>query len=216
MNIRLAALAALPLVVGVIGTADAAAPKKPKPVCNLLVDDKGDAGLGPVAAANAPGLDVVSADIATDGKKLTGVIRLAGPASAALDPTAPSGRTYHMEFFGQGGDNPVFLSLMIAPNATAAQFGHFDPATGINTGDGEATFKLVGNEIRMTTSLGNYGSYGKFKNGSKITGLSVTTGRMVGAYVQPGLYGYNSPTADTAEGGKVYVAGSPSCVKPGA
>src|SRR3712207_6804956 len=100
MKIRLAALAALPLVVGVVGTADAAV-KKPKPVCNLLVDEKGDA-----IPVNSAGLDIVSADIASDGRKITGVIRLAGPASA-LDPTAPSGRTYHLEFFGQGGADPV-------------------------------------------------------------------------------------------------------------
>ena len=209
MKIRLAAVAVLPLVAAVAGTADAAA-KKPKPVCNLLVDAKGDA-----IPVNSAGLDVVSADIATDGKKITGVIRLAGPANT-VDPTAPTGRTYHMEFFGQGASDPVFLSLLIAPNATAATYGHYDPATGINTGDGEASYKFVGNEIRMTTSIGSFSSYGKFKNGSKITGLSVTNGRMVGAYVQSGFYAYNSPSADSAEGGKTYIAGTKSCVKPGA
>lgn len=211
MKIRTAVLAAVVLATGAGVPAASAAPKKklPPPVCNLLVDDKGDTI--PVAD-NA--LDVLSADIASDSKKITTVIRLGGSPDG-VNPTSPTGRTYHIEFFGQGGANPVFMSYIVAPNASAATYGHFDPATGINTGDGQATVKVSGNNIFMTAPVGSFSSYGKFKPGSKITGLSVTIGRMVGAYVDEGTYLYNSPIADDAEGGKVYTAGARSCVKVG-
>jgi hypothetical protein len=186
--------------------------KKPKPVCNLLVDDKGDAGFA--APANDPSLDVLSADIASDGKKITGAIRLAG-APSGVDPLAPSGRTYHLEFYGQGGANPVFLSYLVTPTAASGTYGYYDPVTTVNTGIAEATSKVVGNTIYLTAPIGAFAPYGKFKPGSKITGLSVTNGRMVGAYVDSGTYLYNSPVADSAEGGKVYTAGSLSCVKVG-
>lgn len=211
MKIRTAVLAAAVLTASVGVTAASAAPKKklPPPVCNLLVDDKSDAF--PVQDAS---LDVHSADIASDSKKITTVIRLAGSPDG-VSPTSPSGRTYHIEFFGQGGADPVFMSYIVSPNASAATYGYYDPATGINSGIGSATVKVSGSTISMTAPVGAFSPYGKFKPGAKITGLAVTTGRMVGAYVDSGAYAYNSPVADSAEGGKVYTAGSRSCVKVG-
>lgn len=211
MKIRTAALAAVVVTAAVGVPAATAAPKKktPPPVCNLLVDDKGDELPVPDAS-----LDVLSADIASDTKKITGVIRLAG-SPTGVDPLAPSGRTYHLEFTGQGGANPVFLSYLLAPNASSATYGYYDPATRINTGIAEAAVKIVGNNIYMTAPVGAFSPYGKFKSGAKISGLSVQTGRMVGAYVDAGTYAYNSPIADSAEGAKVYTAGARSCVKVG-
>ena len=211
MKIRTAVFAAVVVTASVGVSAASAAPKKklPPPVCNLLVDDKGDE----LPAPNGS-LDVVSADIASDTKKITGVIRLAG-APTAVDPTAPTGKTYHLEFIGQGGTDPVFLSYLVTPTASNATYGYYDPTTRINTGIGQAQLKIVGNTIYMTAPIGAFSPYGKFKVGSKITGLSVQNGRMVGAYVDSGTYAYNSPVADSAEGGKVYTAGARSCVKVG-
>lgn len=208
MKIRTAALAAL-FIAASVGVGSAQAAKLPKPVCNLLVDDKGDE----LPAPNGS-LDVLSADIASDSKKITGVIRLAA-APQGVDPLAPTGKTYHLEFVGQGGADPVFLSYLVTPTAANATYGYYDPTTRINTGLGQATVKIVGNAIYMTAPVGAFSPYGKFKPGAKITGLSVQNGRMVGAYVDSGTYAYNSPVADSAEGGKVYTAGSRSCVKVG-
>lgn len=208
MKIRTALFAAV-LVSAALGVPAAQAAKAPKPVCNLLVDDKGDA-----IPATSTSLDVLSADLASDSKKITGVIRLGGDPKA-LDPTAPTGRTYQLQFVGQGGANHVFMSYLVTPTASSATYGYYDETTGINTGIAEATLKVVGNNVYMTAPVGAFGSYGKFKPGAKITGLEVHAGRMVGAYVDSGTYAYNSPEADGATGGKVYTAGARSCVKVG-
>lgn len=201
----------LPLLV-VLAIALPTAPayaKAAKPVCNLVVDDSGDSAPAPDGS-----LDIKSADIASDSKKISAVIRLDGVPSG-VDPAAPNGRVYTVQFTGQGGENHVFLTYVVTPAAAEAVYGHYDPSTNINSGDGAATFKVVGNTVVLTTSIGNFSAYGKFKPKAKITGIEVLVGRMMGAYVNSGLYGYNTQVADQASGSKSYVAGTRSCLKVG-
>ncbi len=199
----LVALLALPLVPA---PAHAAAKK---PVCKLVTDAKGDASPVPDDT-----LDVLSADISSDYKRITAAIRLAG-SPKGTDPLAPSGRVYSIQFVGQGGEHPVAFTFILAPTGTAAVHGHFDPQTGIIQGDGEANYKIVENEVRMTTPIGSFSDYGKFKPKAKITDIQVNAGRMLGAFVNTDTYGYNTQVADRATSEKVYVAGSKSCLKVG-
>jgi hypothetical protein len=198
----LVALLALPLV-------PAPAHAATKPVCKLVTDAKGDASPIPDDT-----LDLLSADISSDYKRISAVIRLAGPPKGT-DPLAPSGRVYTIEFVGQGAELPVAFTFVVAPTGTAAMHGHTDPQTGSIKRDGEATYKLVENEVRMTTSLGSFSGYGKFTPKAKITDIQVTTGRMLGAFVDSDTYGYTTWTADRGTSGKTYVAGSKSCLKVG-
>jgi hypothetical protein len=78
-----------------------------KPVCNLVVDDKGD---GAGVLADSDGLDILSADIASDSKKITAVIRLAGPPTKTLTTAAPEGGAYYFVFNAPGATNAVYLT----------------------------------------------------------------------------------------------------------
>ena len=212
MNLRTAVLvaAATTLALGAVAPATAA-PKKKKvapPVCNLVLDDKGD------VPAPDGALDVVSADVASDGRKITGVIRLAGDPDGT-SPTSPTGRTYNLQFSGQSATREVFLGFLYSPTAQAGTYGYHDEATGINNGLGTSTVKIVGNDLYMTVPVSVFAEYGKFKVGNRITGFSVTTGRMVGAYASSTAYAYNSLAGDTASGAKAYTVGARSCVKVG-
>jgi hypothetical protein len=208
MNMRIAAGVALVLVAPLAGQAQAKS--APKPICNLVSDAKADET--PVADAN---LDVVSADLASDAKRITAIIRLNGSPSA-IDPAAPNGRYYNISFLGQGADNIVFFNYVTSPSASAGVYGHYDPATHVNTGDGDATVKLGEHTITMTTSLGNFSTWGgKFKPGAKIAQIDVTAGRMAGAFVNSTVYGYSPQPADDAAASKPYVAGSRACLKVG-
>lgn len=209
MSVRIAALAAV-VAVAALGapTASAATKKKlPPPVCNLVVDDKGE------ATSDGP-LDILSADIATDAKKLTGVIRLAGDPDGA-GVTSPTGRIYHLKFSGASPSTNVFLSFIYSPTGQAATYGFYNGTTMINEGLGAATLKIVGNDIYMTVPHSVYSAYGKFKPGSKITGISATTGRMAGVFVNTEAYAYNSLAGDSAPEGKPYTSGARSCVRVG-
>jgi hypothetical protein len=209
MNMRIAAGVALALVAPLAGSAEAKS--KPAPaVCNLVKDDKADEK--PVSDAN---LDILSADLASDSKRITATIRTNGSVSD-LDPAAPNGRYYTITFYGQGADNLVFFNYVVSPSASAAVWGNYDPATNVNTGEGDATFKASGGTITMTTTIGNFSQYGgKFKPGAKISQIEVTSGRMAGAFVNSSVYGYAPEVADDAAAPKVYVAGQRSCVKVG-
>jgi hypothetical protein len=209
MNMRLAAGIALTLVAPLAGQAHAKS--APKPVCNLVRDGKADEK--PVADTN---LDIVSADLASDTKRITAVIRVSGSAKDAVDPVAPNGRYYTISFVGQGAENLVFFTYIVTPSTAAAVYGHYDPATHVDTGDGEATFKTTDHEVVMTTSLGNFSTWGgKFKPGAKISQVEVAAGRMAGAFVTPELWGYSPQPADDAAAAKAYVAGMRACVKVG-
>ena len=88
----LAAGAAVSLLLG-MSAADAAEKKKPKPVCNLVKDLKSDAtdnGTNAVKTPNDPNLDIVTADVASNSKTVTGVIRLT--ALALRSPARWTGR----------------------------------------------------------------------------------------------------------------------------
>ncbi|HVF05528.1 MAG TPA: hypothetical protein VNA20_11870 [Frankiaceae bacterium] len=209
MTIRTAAVAAVVATIAVGAPAASAAPKKklPPPVCNLVVDDKGE------PTSDGP-LDILSADIATDSKKLTGVIRVAGDPDAA-GPTSPTGRIYHLSFSGASPSTNVFLSFIYAPTGQAATYGFFNKTTMVNEGVGAATLKIVGNDIYMTVPHSVYSAYGKFKPGNKITGLTASTGRMAGVFVSTDAYAYNPVTGDNAPEGKAYTSGARSCVRVG-
>ncbi|MCA1824636.1 MAG: hypothetical protein ABR520_06945 [Mycobacteriales bacterium] len=203
MKLRLATAVGLAAVMSMGTLSHAAAP-----VCNLVVDDKGD---GDAPAADA--LDIVSADIASDAKNITGVIRLA--KYSANEGTAPLGVNYQIVFTGQGGDAYVFLALISVPNGNFFQYGH---NAGTNdTGDGAATgvIDAAKSEIRITAPIAALSEHGNFKPGAKITGINVVVARWIGAYVNDGAYAGLYGPGDAAEGAKAYVGGTKSCVVVG-
>jgi hypothetical protein len=194
----------------------AAAPAKPKPVCNLVQDAENDTFL--VRAQDTAGafgpqedaMDIVSADLASDAKTLTGVIRVKDLAAATA--TSPGGVSYDINFTTPDIDSPVYIRAFVP--------GSGDPVTDAGTresvvvtslatslGEGTAVVDEAKNEVRFSFPLAHFTPAGGLKPGAKLTFGDVTTGRA--------LNSGRAVFADVATSDKTYTVGAPSCVAPG-
>jgi hypothetical protein len=211
VKVRSVLLVAALVATGISASADAAV-RRPPP-CKTILDPEGD-------SAHGASLDIVSADIASDRKTVTAVIRLA--SISKTNPDAPTGQGYYFDFTA-GGEAPIFLSYTITPTTESFNYGYVDTATGgglhrsIDAAKG--VVDTAKKEIRISAPVGAWTTYGNPKVGSKITGITLSTYWVVGAYVPNPTNGSSTgggslQPADDASG-KTYVAGSPSCVVPG-
>lgn len=197
------------LVGGGVGSSAFAAAKA-KPVCNLVVDAKGD-GTGFVQTdqnylPNDPNLDLVSGDIASNAKTITAVIRT--DAQALSDSSAPTGRAYYANF--TVGDKELFLAARL-DGAGAGTFsaGYID-TTRTSLGEATGVVDTAKKEVRITAPLSVFAAQAVLKPGTKIVDLNLLSQRYVGAAGKGA-----TPSADEATGGATYTAGAPSCVVPG-
>lgn len=227
MHARTAALLVPALLLGAAGltTADAAV-KKPvvKPVCNLIPDAEGDQAL--IAVKTTDGDDLVGADFASDGTTVTAVIK--AKTLSTMDPTAPLGRSYYVDFNAAGNDTGLFLSARVYPTGTAYTFGYrgVDPTLPLNTayslGDAKGKLDTATGTITITANLKDFAPSGvTLAKGTKISPLTASIWRIAGQGVVPSqnvgpqrvpLGGLQSQV-DTADG-QLYTIGTPSCVKP--
>ncbi|HUR13003.1 MAG TPA: hypothetical protein VM097_00780 [Mycobacteriales bacterium] len=224
MKVRAIVLVVSLLPLGAVTAAHAAKRPAPKPVCNLLTDPQGDAGIDPVPGdAND---DIVSADVASDGKKITAVLRMA--AMAQPDP-AVLGRSLGLEFSARGSENTLFLAARTYPTGTKYLFGYtaLDESTGVNTrytiGEATGSVDPAKKEVRITAANAAFAPSGtKLPKGIKLSALTASADRIFGQGVVPSqeVGGERVPLGgltlqfDEATG-KSYVVGTPSCVKPG-
>lgn len=98
----------------------------PPPLCNLLVDPKGDGG----GTLHSPALDFTGADVATGKKTVVGVIRVVSTATAN-DPDVALGATWNLNFSVKG-KGYTFQRRRIAGAAAQYQYtleGAAVPAT---------------------------------------------------------------------------------------
>lgn len=185
------------------GTVSAgAAPAKPKPACNLLTD--------PADMADSPSLDVRSADIATDAKQLTYVIRVTD-VDATSDPKTASGRQWQLAFMVDG--RRILLSVVDGP-------------TGLYDGSGNgASVRLdpATNEVRYTLPLAKIASTylvtitpgrTKLSNYLATTDSGLTLPEGSGSVTGLNFQSWGFPDNGTGSG-VPYLAGAPSCVKVG-
>lgn len=216
MNVRPAlalALCATVIGAGVAGAAPKAKPKaKPKPVppvCNLVVDDKGDATAGVLSASNVPAWDIVSADLATDAKTLTTVIRVDKLAKSSND--SPLGSQWRFDFFV--GDKHLYTQATSTPFGDKFGFGYTDTTShGVAAAGATGVFDLATSEVRVSVPLSGVESQAKITPGTAVTGLAAQAGDYINtAGGSPSL----SNAADDATGAKPYAAGAPSCVAVG-
>jgi hypothetical protein len=170
-------------------------PKPPPPVCKLVVDGSGDAtGTGTaVNGSNDPNLDIVSADVATNTKTLTAVVRLASLATG--DNTAPTGREYQVVF--TVGAVTGSVDAVMSPSGTS-----------FAGGKGKGVIDLKKKEVRISVPLSSLTVPVKPK--TKLTAIGARTYRVVGS--DQVLLG----NVDKADSTSTYIAGTPSCVKVGA
>lgn len=222
---RLAAgLLAAATVTAVAAVPASAAPKpKPKPVpkvCNIIADDPGDAS----NASQIPSddsQDIIGGDFASNGKKLTGIIRL--KSLAQQNPRAPLGQAYYVLFKIRGSDDVLTLSAGLFPTGNEFTYGYQgkDPNTDVNTSYtlGKAAGEVKGNEIFITADIAAFPQKALLKNGNSVTELTAEARGVYGQRVVPSQQvgparaplGGVTLTFDTATG-KPYVLGNPSCV----
>jgi hypothetical protein len=204
------ALAAVLALAGA-GLAHAAAPVAPS--CNLLVDDKGDAQfLG--AVPNDANLDITSADVASDAKTITAVLRLA--AYADTDPQSPLGRGYYVLFNAPGLDFPIYFNMQITPDLTRFAWGDRETlATGngsyVKKGDATGVIDAAKGEIRISVPVSDVKGIAKVAPGAKLSSLTANATAVLGTSATGGLVS----TVDDAASSKTYTMGTPSCVVPG-
>lgn len=215
---RRALAAALALsVAGAGGALAAPKPKpKPKPVCNVATDAKGDTFAvrvqdtqgGPYGPQD-DGLDIVSADLASDGKVLTGVVRV---AALATTTTSPGGRGFDINISTPRSPVEVYLRASVpATGAATAEAGTREalPAvTSVSTplGSGTVVVDAAKNEVRFSFPTSLFDSIGGIKVGDTLAFGEITTGRTVGP---------RSVFADVAVPGTAYKVGTPTCVPLG-
>lgn len=195
------ALAVVPALL--VGGAAVAAPTKAKPVCNIITDPVGDT-TGP---SNA--LDIVSGDVASNGKTFTAVIRTY--ALAETDVSSPTGIAWGLRFVSPRSDLPYYV-LATKPVDAPIEFsyGQVDGATLVTLGTAKGNFDVAKKEVRIHVPVKALG----LKPGTTITDLSAQ-GRRV--YGDPGLVAlYMDADSSDASTSKPYTTNAPSCVKPGA
>jgi len=227
--VRLAVAAALG-ASALVTVQAGAAPKLP---CKLVTDASGDSfsvgseDLDPVPAST-PGagptsnvLDITSADVATDKKRITGVVRVV--KLAASDPTfSPTGLAWRVNFTADG----QAFSLIAQSDPTGAltyQASYRDKTTGggnLYAGGVTGILDVAKSEIRMTAELGLFAAQATIKPGTKITEVGAGSGRVVAVPDAAKLFGGGSllsysPGVDAATSTKTYVASSKNCVLVG-
>ncbi len=205
------ALALCAGLAGVTGLTSASA--APKPVCNLVTDVKGDAK-GPTAAVNEPALDILSADVASNAKKITGVIRVLKLAETTAN--YPLGITWRVNF--TIGDTSYGMYAISDRSGVVGQTSFTDPTTGSGTIAQTATtavLDMVKNEVRISTSTTAFAGRVNVKPGTKLEALDAVTGGIF-QFATPAVSGnLRYASVDDTTGGSDYTAGTASCVTPG-
>lgn len=193
----------------------------PRPVCDLVTDPSGD------VTPAAPGVqngdyDIRSADVATDGKLLTAVIRLT--SLAPEDTSSPMARDYEFDFVANNSSFGLQASLLTGGvSYEAVYYGTNAPAgrTGTDLGVITGVVDATRHEVRMTAPLSMFAPYASFKQ-TYLDQLYVTSGRAVGhdGTTTPGgkvSIGSQSTAVivDDASSKARYLPGRASCVRVG-
>lgn len=223
MRLTVGLLTACLVATAAATPATAAPKKKPVPkVCNIIADDPGDAFLGASQVPSDDSVDIVGGDFASNGKKLTGIIRL--KALAQQNPRSPMGQVYFVIFKVKGIEDTLTLSAGLYPTGNQFQYGYQAPDPNIPVLNvsytlGNAVGVINGNEIRITADIANFPQKAFLKNGNSVTTLTAEARYVYGQRVVPSqnvgpvrvpLGGLTARLDDAT--GKAYVLGAPSCV----
>lgn len=205
--------------------AQAPAAAKAKPVCRLVSDARGDAAwLDRVPGG--PTDDLLTADIASDGRTVTVVFRMADLQQP--DPAAPLGHGYAFYFRVRGAAEATrhFVSAYTHPTGTRFVYGHLvehpaGPRAHV-LGPARGAVSVAKDEVRVHAPAAGFRPP-QVRRGATLSDLQVSTYRWWGPGVveDPTVLGVTVPVTgigtgfDTAVGSR-YVVGTPSCVRPGA
>lgn len=224
MRTNVVLAAAVLAAVAVAPAADAAPKKKkpapPPPVCNLVRDPAGDVSNKVAGVVEAfpkdDGLDVLGADVVTDAKNITAVIRLAADPGTESDARLYAKR-YILQMNVEGHQHPLLLAAAISPTGIVYSYGFYGPNpttgnVGFNYSGTPAVGKMGEKVITIGTTLANIAAMeqlGPIKPNAKISGFTLTSNRRVPSLTQ--VTG-QVMVADEATGKTPYYAGSRSCI----
>lgn len=193
------------LSAGGVGVTTASAAR---PACHLVTDPAGDAtdaslgdgipGLPTGVAPNDDHLDILSADLESDGKTVKAVVRL---KDVGVDPTSPF-VTRVFVTFRVGSHTAEFLALRMQ---AGDEFYFYGDGSGGRT---EGTVDAARKEIRMSVPV--VGSGVPVKRGTVFSDVRVRADRWV-IYPLRTFPGGVALTADTASTDRRYVVGSRAC-----
>ena len=188
-----------------------------KAVCRIVQDARGDAEYPRNGVPGDEGDDLLSADLASDGKQLTAVWRLAD--LRARNPLAPLGQSLVTYFQAPGTTRVLYVETTSSPSGPVFSYGYM--AAGLGTalesqplGTGRGVIDAGQNEARVTVPTGGFSPVGaRFKRGTRIRSVLAITARVV--LPRNGITPISTQTATFDEAdGRAYVIGSPSCVRP--
>jgi hypothetical protein len=209
MRIR-AGLVAVLLLAALVPGALAA-----KPVCRIVQDARGDAEYNGVPGDD--GDDLISADLASDGKQLTAIWRLA--ALKTPNPSAPLGQDFMAYFQAPGTQTRLFVFATTATTPPTFEYGSVEPGTPTPQirprGTAKGQLDVVRGEVRLTMATrGLAGTGATFRKGGRLRSIQVFSGRRI-TPAALSLLGVtpNHLSFDDADG-SVYVIGTPSCARP--
>lgn len=214
MHTRLVVLVASLLVV----LAPALTPARATSPCNVIQDPPGDVRFpgDQTAPPHYPrSLDIRSADIASDDKQLTSVIRVEELAS--LDVGSPGGLSYWFLF--TAGGTRFLLNAFRTPHGDYFNVYTISGRPGTSSA-GAATTRIIGpadgildedaSEIRLTAPLSMFAAYQPISAGLALKDLHAESFYQVSAVV-----GRANHTADVANTTASYRASARSCVRVG-
>lgn len=208
-------------------TAGGAGAAAPKISCKMMTDAAGDAAVQTLPTPANANDDVLSADIATNSKSITVVIRL--KSLVERDPEWLTGRAYSVNFsLKSSAYEEIFLAARTFPQGVQYSLGHRETLPPLNSSSNIYDYAATGSintakgEIRITAPLSELAKLAKLPKGTVIKGASATAERLVGQGVvgSQTVNGNRIPlggfryAADSSEGSKPYTLGAPSCVKP--
>lgn len=211
--VRIATFAALTGSLFASGTGQAAMPRavKAKPMCHQITDPAGDATgalvNGPLGSSNDDYLDILGADVASDGKALTAVIRL---KAVGADSTSLTGSRIYFNF-STGGQKLFVAAILDGKGGATYSAGDFNGTAGARhtisavTGSMSTTAK----EIHITAPASTWPV--PIKSGVTLDSLGVLAARFYGANAIRGVTSAVDDAATTA----TYTVGAKSCVTPG-
>ena len=211
---RRSTLAAAALAVATAATPSLAGPSGS---CMLIRDAAGDATDQPglaVSGLNQPDLDIVSADVASNGRSVTTVVRVQhlGTALEAAGRRNQYRFSFHLGAYGdvvtyayRGVDGEKFH--VTVPTEGESTTKTLLPASGV--------FDVARNEVRVTLPLKQASGDRRMRTKTYFSRLTADTFRGVGpvAGVAGGVG--VSTGVDHAATASRYLAGSPSCVQVG-
>jgi len=188
-----------------------------KPVCRIVQDARGDAEYPTNGVPGDDGDDLLSADLASDGKVLTAVWRLA--ALRVLNPAAPAGQNFVVDFKVTGSPGHYYVGASTHPAGADFVYGVVESG---NLGGqlhelGQAKGQLDPgrNEVRLSVPTKAFAQVrANISRGRRIFGIDVSSNRALTPrpLTSPAV-GAVQLTFDSADG-RTYLVGTPSCVRP--